>query len=335
MLFVVGNSRSGTTMTARILGRHSAVYTFQELHYVEQLVPAPALLDSQAVAMDKGTILFATMLRRARLGLWSKQPLEEFEQEAKRLVSSPLTLAELYESALVYESRRLGKVIPCEQTPRNVFAIAELLQAYPNAYVINLVRDPRDVLASQKNKWRRRFLGAKNIPLSEALRAWVNYHPITLAKLWVSAVSAAKGYQQHERVMTLRYEDLVASPEAVVRSVCEFSGLEFEADMLNVRQVGSSTSADGAATGINASRVGGWRALISAGELAACEREAGTLMQEFGYEPVSEQGPRARVGEAYQTVKWPFQLVLAVIFNLHRAKNMVGAISRRLISKAS
>ena len=37
MIFVVGNSRSGTTMMGRILGQHPDVYTFGELHFFGQL----------------------------------------------------------------------------------------------------------------------------------------------------------------------------------------------------------------------------------------------------------------------------------------------------------
>ncbi|MGY8989337.1 MAG: sulfotransferase, partial [Flavobacteriales bacterium] len=36
-IFVVGNSRSGTTMMGRIIGKHSSVFTFKELHFFGQL----------------------------------------------------------------------------------------------------------------------------------------------------------------------------------------------------------------------------------------------------------------------------------------------------------
>ena len=36
------------------------------------------------------------------------------------------------------------------------YHLEEILQFFPNAKVINLVRDQRDVLLSQKNKWKRR-----------------------------------------------------------------------------------------------------------------------------------------------------------------------------------
>ncbi|MEZ5023383.1 MAG: sulfotransferase [Chitinophagales bacterium] len=36
-IFIVGNSRSGTTMMLRILNNHSQVYGLNELHFFEQL----------------------------------------------------------------------------------------------------------------------------------------------------------------------------------------------------------------------------------------------------------------------------------------------------------
>ena len=32
-IFIVGSSRSGTTMMGRILGNHSEIFTFKELHF--------------------------------------------------------------------------------------------------------------------------------------------------------------------------------------------------------------------------------------------------------------------------------------------------------------
>ena len=115
---------------------------------------------------------------------------------------------------------------------------------FPDAVVINIVRDPRDVLLSQKNKWHRRFLGARNIPLTEAIRAWANYHPYTIARLWVAAVRTAMRYVGHPRFVSIRYEDLLKQPEETIRSLCSVTGLAFTEEMLDVPQVGSSTGMD-------------------------------------------------------------------------------------------
>ena len=36
-IFVIGSSRSGTTMTGRMLNKHHEIFTFNELHFYEQL----------------------------------------------------------------------------------------------------------------------------------------------------------------------------------------------------------------------------------------------------------------------------------------------------------
>ena len=37
IIFIVGNSRSGTTMMRRVLGNHPAIFMLEELHFFEQL----------------------------------------------------------------------------------------------------------------------------------------------------------------------------------------------------------------------------------------------------------------------------------------------------------
>ena len=41
-----------------------------------------------------------------------------------------------------------------DQTPRHVFYIGELIEMYPGAKFVHMVRDPRAVLLSQKRKWK-------------------------------------------------------------------------------------------------------------------------------------------------------------------------------------
>lgn len=45
LIFVVGNSRSGTTMLRRVLGNHLQIYMFDELDFFEQQVNAVTVLN--------------------------------------------------------------------------------------------------------------------------------------------------------------------------------------------------------------------------------------------------------------------------------------------------
>ena len=53
MIFIVGNSRSGTTMLGRMLGKNPSVYSFPELHLFGPCIPHGKELE----AIDKATAI--------------------------------------------------------------------------------------------------------------------------------------------------------------------------------------------------------------------------------------------------------------------------------------
>jgi hypothetical protein len=237
---------------------------------------------------------------------------------------------DLYAEFLRVESARHNKTVPCEQTPRYLFFANEILNAFPEARMINIVRDPRDVLLSQKNKWRRRFLGARNIPLGESFRAWVNYHPYIISRLWVSAVVAARRMADHPRFFTVRFEDLVGRPEETVQAICAFADLRYEPGMLEVPHIGSSTGHDRPDfKGIDSRRSGNWRAGgLSRAELEICEQVTGYEMQRYGY--VKEMAPTSLLLHPASMGLFSFKAVAALLLNLRRTRNLLDTLRRRL-----
>jgi hypothetical protein len=332
-IFVVGNSRSGTTMMGRVLGRHPEVFTLGELHFFEQLWSAPD--GERILSRTEAVRLAARLLCIQRDGYLNQSRPDHFYREAERLLASlpprDLTPAKIFEVFLVSEAEKNGKTIPCDQTPRNVFYIGEILALYPEARVINMVRDPRDVLLSQKRKWKRRFLGAGDIPFREVVRSWANYHPITISKLWNASTSAAGRHAGDPRVHLLRFEDLVNDPESATRQVCEFAGLSFEENMLFVPQVGSSSGLDHPEQrGIDRDRAGSWkRGGLSSTELFLCQKIAGGPMQRYGYPLLTPSRPNAPRLVA-SLVSFPAKLVFALLLNLGRMRNIQETIKRRL-----
>jgi hypothetical protein len=239
----------------------------------------------------------------------------------------------IYRGLLASETRRAGKRIPCEQTPRNVFFLPDIMRLEPGVRVVNMVRDPRDVLLSQRQRWRRRQLGAHRMPWYEGLRSRINYHPITITRLWSSAVDAGDAVAGDARVVTVRFEDLTTHPEGEVRRVCETLGLEFTADLLAVPRIGSSREADEPdRTGIRESASGGWaREGLSSEEVFLCERVAAKQM---GRHRFDASGKRPRVFPlAWQLLRFPLHLAGVVLVNFTRVRNPVAAFRRRLLRK--
>ena len=331
MVFVVGNSRSGTTMMGRILGKHPSVYTFGELHFFGQLCAPPFSSKVGRKEIEKLTSqLFCIQREGYRTHGNPRRFLSEAQLFLESLTSYPETQAALFDAFLHHIAAENSRNIPCDQTPRNVFYIADILQLYPKARIINMIRDPRDVLLSQKGKWKRRFLGGSDMPMKETFRDWVNYHPITISYIWRTAVTAAEQFLQHERVVSVYFEELLTHPDVTVKSICDFVGITYTDEMLQVPQVGSSVAEDQPQQlGINPHRAHSWQnGELSSAEIYFNQKINAALMKKHSYSPVSIQPNVPSL--MLHLLTFPVKLGGAFLFNLDRMKNIRQTLKRRL-----
>ena len=336
MLFVVGNSRSGTTMMGRILGNHPDVYTFGELHFFGQLwSPASSTELNISEATELAAKLFCIQREGYRTHGGHHRFLEEARLFCQDIIGYPISPVVLFSEFLRFEASLNGKSIPCDQTPRNVFYIDEILTYYPQVKIINMIRDPRDVLLSKKRKWKRRFLGGTNLPLKESFRDWMNYHPITISRIWHTAVTAADKFSENDNVISIYFEKLLAAPEDTVSRICDFVGIDYCQSLLKVPQVGSSVNADKPdSLGINPNRAGNWKSKnrnegkLNSSELYISQKANGSLMRKHNYQPVT-----MRPNIFYlmlNIVSFPIKSIGAFLFNLSRIKNIRETLKRRL-----
>ena len=333
MIFIVGNSRSGTTMMGRIFGKHRSVYTFGELHFFGQLCASPF---SSKVGKKEIEKLASQLYCIQREGYRTHGSPHRFLNEARTILAGltdyPDTSAALFEAFLRCETAENNRTIPCDQTPRNVFYIADILELYPEARIINMIRDPRDVLLSQKRRWKRRFLGGSDMPVKETLRDWMNYHPITISHIWRTAVNTADQFAQHERVVSVYFEELLTYPEKTVKSLCEFVGITYTAEMLQVPQVGSSVGEDRPQQlGINPHRANSWQqGELSSAEIYINQTITAALMKKHNYSPASIQPNVASL--MLHLLSFPVKLGGAFFFNLDRVKNIRETLKRRFLN---
>lgn len=330
MIFVTGASRSGTTLLCRVLGNNARVLQLNELQMFGELIAIDSAAEGQTAHQLER--ISAMMLARQARDFWVDGPNNVELEQARRLVAGLAegqhTGAGVFAATLRHLCAQAGKQIACEQTPRNIFYMQRLLELYPQARCIHMVRDPRAVLASQKNRWQIKRLGGDNVPWSEVLRMWFNYHPHTMSRLWMRANEAALALEDHPRVRLQRFEDLATHPQAEVRKLCDWLGLEYAEQMLDVPQWGSSNveGSDGAA-GVSALMVDKWREVLSSGEVAISERQTGVLMERFAY-PKST-GPGLSFGAIMQMlVRYPLHVVGAVLVNPRRVLIQLKAILR-------
>jgi hypothetical protein len=334
-IFVVGNSRSGTTLMGSILGLNREVFTFEELHFFGYLwseTEAQNLLNR-----EQAEALAARLLAIQDTDFISYRNPKLFTEEAQKILARidklEFNATDILREFLLYVAQKNGKTIPCEQTPRNVLYLQEILKLYPHCHIINMVRDPRDVLLSQKYKWKIRFLGASNIPYREALRSWANYHPITISKLWNVSINAVDRVEDRSSILTIRFEDLIADTENIVRQVCDFIDLEFAPEMLEVSQseggVSSHKQIDRTSTGIDPQASGKWKqGGLSSIEIYLCQQITKNNLERYNYQlqPI----PLNPITLVISLVSLPIKLTLAVILNFNRMRNLFEEIKKRL-----
>ncbi|WP_081536380.1 sulfotransferase [Rhodovulum sp. P5] len=137
-----------------------------------------------------------------------------------------------------------------------------LLEVYPDMRIIHLVRDPRDVARS-------------SIGMGWAGTVYYGVdHWIDTETGW----QALCGTLKPEQVIQISYEDLINAPEATLRKLCDFIGIEFVPGMLQYDETSTYSSPD-------PSLVAQWKRKMTAREVGLVEHKVGGLLAQAGYAP--------------------------------------------------
>ena len=237
---------------------------------------------------------------------------------------------DVFKHMLTIRTLTAKKKLFCEQTPRNAFYIEDILSSFPDSHIVFMLRDPRAVLLSQKLKWKRRYLGASNIPLRESIRSWTNFHPYLISKMWNSIAKIAIQYENHPNVTLVKFEDFTQNPKATIVDLCRKLNLPFEEDMLQVEVKGSSTGADQNKKGVVAktSTENSFQG-ITAAEKFICERINADLILRFNFVNI-ERNRVPFFGLLLNFLLFFFKSSLSLMLNLNRFKNLRKTIKKRL-----
>jgi hypothetical protein len=297
-IFVVGVSRSGTTLLSRVLAHHPRVAIAPENHYLRHLLPKLGVrhdirrlgdLEDDAVVRNiAGRISEGRLqgLRWARANspffVWLTRQVPRETLEA-RLLAAERTERGLFTALLRIYADTKGKAIIGEKTPAHVACVDELLEWYPGGKVVHIVRDPRGVFASEL---RRRTENATSLPYR-----WLVHLPLLLR--WFILLQVVCAWAQavtwHRRLskahpdayLQVHFEDLVTDPEATVRRLADFLGLNEHRRMLRQKVVSKGENVGDA--GFDADAAERWRRSIRADDKRTLERLLGHRLREMGY----------------------------------------------------
>ena len=288
MPFVVGVNRSGTTLLRMMLDAHPELAIPPETHFL------PALFKEMNKARKEGERMTpeqvtAFLTEHRRWGDFGLDPDELTRRLAALKRPRPkLVLRAFY--GLYAEGQ--GKPRYGDKTPGYVKQMGIVQRALPEARFIHLIRDGRDVALSREDRTAGEDLS-------------VERH----AKIWKRRISRARRQAPRlKHYREFRYEDLVADPEPVLRQICDFIELPFDAAMLEYHERSADRlqeiardldSEDGGAhrpaeerieahslvtEAPREDRVERWRRLMTPEDVAEFESVAGDLLEELGYE---------------------------------------------------
>ena len=273
---MVGSSRSGTSLMRHILERSDRIAIARENHFLGHLrasegarnyfLRAGDLKSDDTMRKIVQMIYDGDFQRQSRwreVSTFWRQLTETVSREdmERRLLASDRTERGLFTAFLRAYADALGRPIMGEKTPAHLAYVDTLLEWYPNAKVIHMLRDPRAVFVSdlrrRRQKRRKPFSWFGRVP---GLLPAVILIQTTI--VWRGAVRRDAVYQKRypDRYRLVRFEDLVQRPTETLHGLFAFLGIAEPADATDVSVV--SQGFRGGEHGLDAAAADRWRGHI-------------------------------------------------------------------------
>jgi len=282
--FVVGLTRSGTTLLRMMLDAHPELTIPPETHFVPDLI--------KAARAEEGTDGMLAAMTGSRT--WGDFGIdaEEMRERLDRVPSGDGAAA--VRAFFDAYAKRQDKPRWGDKTPAYMLSVQRIGRTLPESRFIHLIRDGRDVALSQT----ARAINEQPPPPEQAAR-------------WVKRIRKSRDQAatlKGARYVEARYEDLVRDPETTLRRICEFVDLPWDDSMLTYHEGAGERLAEMAgelrAEGGHATQAAGyrvdnhapttrppdpskldkWRTEMAPADLAAYDAVAGDLLEELGYE---------------------------------------------------
>ena len=169
--------------------------------------------------------------------------------------------------------------------PEEVLYLREIKKTIPEALVIHMIRDGRDVSVSLSEKrYIRPFPWKKRETPEGAAFYWE----------WIVRNGRAAGAELGNDYTEVRFEELVREPHAVLRRLSQFLDHDLEYDHIRKNAVGvvarPNTSFKGTAPQ-DFNPVGRWKRQLAARQVERIERFVGGTLAELGYSLTTAGGP--------------------------------------------
>jgi hypothetical protein len=291
--FIFGHARSGTTLLMRLVRLHPEVHCNYQAHFFTRQPLLKSLVDTPEAEE------------------WLKRKSNRWNQGRDL---SPLVLRAAADFILERDARKEGKRIVGDKSPSSTIhgqAVRDLHAVYPDAKVVYIVRDGRDVLISERFRnlvEESKFLKAEDKQIVEELRKdqvqFTNGTRSIFTENVIRRVTNgwAKNVQETEEegrrlfgenYFSLRYEDLLAQPFDEMQKLWNFLGVPADRSLEKAITDEMSSNPDEEwqakrneeiASFLPKGQAGNWQKLFSARDKFLFKEAAGEMLIQWNYE---------------------------------------------------
>lgn len=311
-LFVVGCPRSGTSWLTQMIAQHQDVVpAFKESHaysliyhpftYLPKLKLKQRAKSWRWLIRNYGVIPFLMGIKSDhiwqgilrsykiyqqgnRIGLHfllDYPQLQQIVAEVRSLPGNDLSKAqeaiEKVFDAFFYRAGGGSEQVFLEKTPMHIRHVDVILRRFPEAKVVEIVRDGRDVYVSHHSL-------ASN-------ESWASRSITKIMGQWKRCVELGERFRHmdeiRERIHLVHYEQLRLNPQEELGKIFQFVDLDYNEELLkeivNQNDI-SRVKKKGEGLHVRTGLVGEWRTRLSAREIELCEQMCGDTLRRLGYE---------------------------------------------------
>ena len=283
-LFIVGCSRSGTTLLRLMLTQHPQLHIPPESEFLLSLHENTSHYGDLTEPHQRWFLIRDLQTTEVSMGAYAFPifDLSVYEAETALADQAPTDFAGAADALFRTSARKHGKQRWGDKTPHYVRHIEWLSEAFPESQFVHMIRDGRDVA-------RSRVQAGFTVSMRRSARHW---------KEEVQKGRRAGRRLPAHRYRELFYEHLVRNPESVLRDLCGWLDLEFTEALFAFDESGDASVPDEHAhlheklnAPVDSSRAHAWKGSLRSREVADVEAEAGDLLQELGYELTGARVP--------------------------------------------
>ncbi len=277
-VFIVGCPRSGTTLLERMVNAHPEIAIVHETHWITRFFEK-----GTGIRRD-GTVTPKLIRRLCEHRRFAHLRMSREDIAALVLEESPPSYADFVSAIFDLYGRREGKRLVGDKTTGNYIRKLRLLhELWPNARIVHLIRDGRDVCLSML-EWPKAHRAAGGMP------GWAESPTATTALWWRWHVElGVRGGRSigEDRYYEMRYESLVSRPQETCAALCDYLEVPFDDAMLrfNEGRIRSDPGLSANQAWLSPTpEVRDWRAQMPRGDVELFEALAGDLLADLGYE---------------------------------------------------